>query len=99
MPKTVTLTDATLLNLAKNPQARQKVPILTAVFNAQNNRKLRRGCGSCAKRARLSSAVIATRTKLATTPAALQAIKKLLKADKLVMYVRGPRGLNQRREA
>jgi len=94
--KTVTVSDATLLNLAKDSNARKRVPLLQAVYNAM--RKKKGGCGTCAKRAKLSQSVIAVRTALAKTPASLLALKQLLKADKLVLYIRGPKGKTQRRE-
>lgn len=97
--KVVTLSDATLLTLAKRPVARQRVPALNKIFNAITRRNGgRRGCGSCARRAKLSQSVIACRNVIAQQPASLQALKQILKADKLILYIRGPKGMTQRKE-
>jgi hypothetical protein len=42
--------------------------------------------------------MISVRAKLANNPASLIALKQVLKADKLIIYARGPKGLTQRRE-
>jgi hypothetical protein len=96
--KVVTLTDAVLLNLAKNPNARSRVPALNPIHKALNHKPGRRGCSSCGKRARLSSSVVSVRTAISKQPAVLQVVKQVLKADRLIMYVRGPKGKTQRKE-
>jgi hypothetical protein len=93
--KTVTLTDAVVLQLARNSAARREVPLLNGVWNSLNNK---RGCGKCGRRQKLTGTVLSTRTALASSPVALRKVKKLLGADRIVLYVRGPRGLTQRRE-
>lgn len=97
--KSVTISDATLLTLSKRANVRKRVPVLNAVFNALNGKGSpgRRRCGTCAKRAKLSQAVIAARSVLAQQPAALIALKQILGADQLVLYVKGPKGLTQRK--
>lgn len=97
--KVVTLSDAALMNLAKNANARRRVPVLNNIFNAITRRNGgRRGCGSCARRSKLSQSVIAVRNVIAKQPASLLALKQILKADKLVLYIKGPKGMTQRKE-
>jgi len=93
--KTVTLTDAAVLSLAQNPAARSSLPLLNGVWNALNRKG---GCGKCGKRRKISGTVLSVRTAFSTNPVALRKIKKLLGADRLVLYVRGPKGLTQRKE-
>lgn len=93
--KTVTLTDAAVLNLARNTAARKTIPILNGVWNALNKKG---GCGKCGKRRKITGTVLSVRTALASSPAALRQVKKLLGADRIVLYVRGPSGMTQRKE-
>lgn len=94
--KKVTLSDAVLVNLAKQQPMRVRVPALQVIYNALTQRKGR--CSTCARRAKVSQAMISVRAKLANNPASLIALKQVLKADKLIIYARGPKGLTQRRE-
>jgi len=93
--KTVTLTDAVVLSLAKNPAARGSMPILKGVWGALTRKG---GCGKCGKRRKITGTVLSVRTAIASNPVALRKIKKFLGADRLVLYVRGPKGLTQRKE-
>lgn len=95
--KRVTLTDAVVLSLSKNPAACSAFPVLNNIKKA-SAAKSKRGCSRCGQRRKLSSTVMSVRTALGANPAAIKKIKRLLKADKLVMYVRNSRGLTQRRE-
>lgn len=93
--KTVTLTDAAVLSLARNPAARKQLPLLNGVWNALNRKG---GCGKCGRRRKISGTVLSVRTALASNPASLRKIKALLGADRIVLYVRGSKGLTQRKE-
>lgn len=93
--KTVTLTDAAILQLARNTAARKQVPLLNGVWNVLNKKG---GCGKCGRRRKLSGTVLSVRTALSSSPAALRKVKKLLGADRIVLYVRGSNGLTQRKE-
>ena len=95
--KKVTLTDAVVLSLAKNPQACSALPVLKNINKAAKV-KSKRGCSRCGQRRKLSTTVMSVRTALGSKPAAIKKIKQLLKADKLVLYVRNSKGLTQRRE-
>ena len=93
--KTVTLSDTAVLSLARNPVARKQIPLLNGVWNTLNRKG---GCGKCGRRRKTSGTVLSVRTALASNPAALRKVKKLLGADRLVLYVRGSKGLTQRKE-
>ena len=92
----VTLNDSVLISLANNVSARSQLPLLNAIATATSQR--RGGCGSCGRKQKLSGAVLAVRTAIVSSPVALQAIKKLLRADRIVTYVRGPNGMTVRKE-
>lgn len=91
----VTLTDAVLVNLAKDVKARSRLPLLNAIARATAKKG---GCGSCGRRQKLSGAVLAVRTAIVSSPAAIRTIKELLKAKRLIAYVRGPGGKTVRKE-
>lgn len=91
----VTLTDSVLVNLAKDVNARSRLPLLNAIARATGKKG---GCGRCGRRQKLSGAVLAVRTAIVSSPAAVRTIKALLKTDRLIAYVKGPGGKTVRRE-
>lgn len=83
MGKTVRLTDATLLSLARNEQIRQAIPAFKKLRRASGHR----GCGKCGKRApRQQTTLLQLKAALAKSPAAIKQLKKILKVDTLVVY-------------
>ena len=95
--KRVTLTDAVVIGLSKNPAAVKALPVLSSIQKGLK-KKTKGGCSKCGQRRRMSASVMAVRTALANNPAALKKVKQILKADRLVLYVRNARGTTQRRE-
>ena len=92
---TITLTDSVLVNLANSATARSKLPLLNAIARATAKKG---GCGSCGRRQKLSGAVLAVRTAIVGSPAAIRTVKELLSANRLIAYIRGPGGKTVRKE-
>ncbi len=84
MGKTVRLTDATLLSLARNEKVRQALPAFKELRRATG----RRGCGKCGKRRpRHQATLLHLKLSLSKSPAAIKQLKKILKVDTLVIYI------------
>ena len=79
----VRLTDATLMSLSRNPEARKKLPVLNSLLSVK-----RRGCGKCGRRNNVSRQLVAVRNAVVASPGALKIIKKLLHATRLIVYVK-----------
>jgi len=79
----VRLTDATLLSLSRNPEARKKLPVLNSLMSVK-----RRGCGKCGRRNNVSRQLVAVRNAVVASPSTLKIIKQLLRATRLIVYVK-----------
>jgi hypothetical protein len=82
--KTVRLTDATLLSLARNIRVRKALPAFAQLHSSSG----KRGCGKCGRRQpRQQGTLLKLRASIANSPAAIGKLKKLLNVDTIVVYV------------
>jgi len=89
MPRTVKLTDQVLLGLARTGSFRTRFRAFKALYESLGVR----GCGKCKKRRRQSMLLPALKQQIAKTPSLIQALKKQLRADTLVVFVKEGRSV------